>query len=179
MRWAPSRAAILEFDEVLYDSFLEACCASYSRICRLQLQPRTFICQYQVVLLGLRRKVNRLSTREESAGLRHLVAVLTVCTDAKSDGSNSDDKSTHDRSVGLPVAWLCVPTTSGGPNFLGVTAQGKSSELTVKIYIIQTYDIFPPPPILSATQLSELRRRKACGAEAVLVGGNEAELAVN
>lgn len=62
-----------------------------------------------------------LPAGEEAAGLGHLVAVLPVSADAEGDGSNADNEGTHDRGVGLPVARLSVPTTSGGPNFLGVT----------------------------------------------------------
>ena len=66
---------------------------------------------------------NVLPAGEEAAGLRHLVTIFPVSTDAEGDSSNTNDKGTHDRSVGLPVARLSVPTTRGGPNFLGVPVQ--------------------------------------------------------
>lgn len=61
-----------------------------------------------------------VSAGEESAGFGHLIAVLSVSTNAEGNGSNSNDESAHDGGVGPPVAWLGVPTSSGGPNFLGV-----------------------------------------------------------
>ncbi|KAF3397774.1 hypothetical protein F1880_006003 [Penicillium rolfsii] len=64
-----------------------------------------------------------LPAGEEAAGLGHLVAVLPVSTDAESDSSNANNEGTHDRGVGLPVARLSIPTTRGGPNFLGVPVQ--------------------------------------------------------
>lgn len=66
---------------------------------------------------------NVLPAGEEAAGLGHLVAVLPVSADAEGNGSNANNEGAHDRSVGLPVARLSVPTTSGGPNFLGVPVQ--------------------------------------------------------
>lgn len=64
-----------------------------------------------------------LPAGEEAAGLGHLVTVLPVSADAEGDGRNTDNKGAHDRSVRLPVARLSVPTTRGGPNFLGVPIQ--------------------------------------------------------
>lgn len=48
--------------------------------------------------------------------------MLTVGTDTEGDGSDANHESAHDRGVGLPVGRLGVPTTSGGPDFLGVPA---------------------------------------------------------
>ena len=64
-----------------------------------------------------------LPAGEEAAGLGHLVAVLPVSADAEGNGSNANNEGAHDRGVGPPVARLSVPTTSGGPNFLGVPVQ--------------------------------------------------------
>lgn len=70
---------------------------------------------------------NGLSAGEETAGLGHLVAIFTISADAEGDGSDTNHKGTHDRSVGPPVSWLGVPTTRGGPDFLGVPAKSISS----------------------------------------------------
>lgn len=61
-----------------------------------------------------------VSAGEESAGSGHLVAVLSVSADAEGNSSNANNECAHDGSVGPPVARLGVPTTSGGPDFLGV-----------------------------------------------------------
>lgn len=66
---------------------------------------------------------NGLSAGEETAGLGHLVAIFPIGADAEGDSSDTNDKGAHDRSVGPPVSWLGVPTTRGGPNFLGVPAR--------------------------------------------------------
>ena len=63
---------------------------------------------------------DQLSAGEESAGLGHLVAVFALGAEAEGNGSDTNHKGAHDRSVGPPVGWLGVPTTSGGPDFLGV-----------------------------------------------------------
>lgn len=63
---------------------------------------------------------DQLSTGEEPAGLGHLVAVLALGAEAEGNSSDTDHKCAHNRSVGPPVGRLGVPTTSGGPDFLGV-----------------------------------------------------------
>lgn len=61
-----------------------------------------------------------VSAGEETAGFGHLVAIFAISADAEGDSSDTNDKGAHDRSVGPPISWLGVPTTRGGPNFLGV-----------------------------------------------------------
>lgn len=86
--------------------------------------------------------------------------MLAVGTDAEGHGSDADHESAHDCGVGLPVGRLCVPTTSGGPDFLGVPASGirEHGEFSLEVY--QTYGIFPPPPILTEMQLKVFRETK-------------------
>lgn len=61
-----------------------------------------------------------LSAGEEPAGLGHLVTVLPLSTEAEGDRSDTNHKGAHDCGVDPPVGRLGIPTTSGGPNFLGV-----------------------------------------------------------
>jgi len=64
-----------------------------------------------------------LSAREETALLGHLVAVFAVGAQAEEDSSDGEDGKAHDGSVGFPVLGLRVPTTSGGPDVLGVAME--------------------------------------------------------
>lgn len=99
---------------------------------------------------------NGLSAGEETAGLGHLVAIFPISADAEGDSSDTNDKGAHDRSVGPPVSWLGVPTTRGGPNFLGVPARSNPLAPGGVMKITGTYGIFPPPPIVTNMQLKGL-----------------------
>jgi hypothetical protein len=68
------------------------------------------------------RLEDSLSAREESAGLGHSVTMFTLSAESPGSCDNSHNGCGHDGSVGFPVGWLGVPTSSWRPDFLGVTA---------------------------------------------------------
>lgn len=140
---------------LLHESFFAACCCSCSRICLLQLYMKKRKGQHKVYRVT-RGSGNGLSAGEETAGLRHLVAIFPISADAEGDSSDTNHKGAHDRSVGPPVSWLGVPTTSGGPNFLGVPARSNPLAPGGVMKRTNTYGIFPPPPIVTKMQLKGL-----------------------
>jgi hypothetical protein len=78
--------------------------------------------------------------------LGHLVAVFMVGAEFPHHCSDHDNDAACNGSVGLPVRGLTVPTTGRRPDVLWVP--GKSIFASSRALKLQTYGIFPPPPIV-------------------------------
>ena len=64
-----------------------------------------------------------LSAGEESALLRHLVAVLEICAKHPGGSDDAGEHCAHDEGVGFPVGGLGVPTTRRRPDVFRVPGQ--------------------------------------------------------
>lgn len=82
--------------------------------------------------------------------------MLTIGTDAEGNSCNANNDSAHDGGVGPPVGRLTVPTTGGGPDFLGIPVARYVSTTGRYFGVNHAYGIFPPPPIVTEMQLKVL-----------------------